>query len=160
MTFTVDFNKAIKNVKGFNRDVVRGSFLDMSGRIIKDTPVGNPSLWIVFDKSKARYVDFLSVRDAGGYVGGSLRGNWNASIRTPDRSRDSQPDKSGNETIARMGAAVASYQSGQTLYLTNTLPYADKVEFGHSTQAPHGMVRKNIRNFNRALTRAVKRGSI
>jgi len=134
--------------------------LDLAGKIIKKTPVGNPSLWIVFDKSKGRYVDFLSVRDAGGYVGGSLRGNWNASVNSPDRSRNSAPDKSGNATIDKAGKVVAGFKSGQTLYLTNTLPYSERVEMGWSTQAPSGMVRLNVLKFQAALNRAVKRGRI
>jgi hypothetical protein len=43
MTFTVDMKRAVKNIKGFNEQAVRGSFLDLAGRIIKATPVGNPS---------------------------------------------------------------------------------------------------------------------
>ena len=146
MTFTLDMAKAVKNIKGFNEQVVRGTFLDLSGKIIKDTPVGNPSLWMS--------------KPPPGYVGGSLRGNWNASVGTPDRSRASAPDKAGNATISKANSAVSSFNSGQTLYLTNTLPYSERVEMGHSTQAPQGMVRINVLKFQAALNRAVKRGRI
>lgn len=71
---------------------------------------------------------------------GTARGNWQTSVGQP---------KTG--TIDRVGADVAIAEvmanvpdeAGQVVYLSNNLPYIRKLEYGHSQQAPGGMVRVN-----------------
>jgi hypothetical protein len=50
--------------------------------------------------------------------------------------------------------AVEALQAGNTFYMTNNLPYAVELEFGHSTQAPTGIVRKVLLSYNEAITKA------
>lgn len=130
MSFSLDLTRAIENIKGEADRVVRGTLFSISARIIERTPVGNPSLW--------------QNPPPPGYVGGSLRGGWQASIGRPDLSMPSSVDKNGSATIGRAGQIALSYNIGETYYLTNPLPYAYRVEYGWSQQAPQGMVRRSV----------------
>jgi len=79
-------------------------------------------------------------------LSGRLRGNWTPSTVEPVFVvNDNAKDPSGQQTIETIGNAVAGSQLGQTLYLTNSLPYAARIEYdGWShTKAPAGMVRRN-----------------
>ena len=42
------------------------------------------------------------------------------------------------------------------VYLYNNLPYINKLEYGHSGQAPKGMVRVSLLGWDRALNKAFK----
>jgi hypothetical protein len=48
---------------------------------------------------------------------------------------------------------------GDLYYLTNNLPYIERLEYGWSKQAPGGMVRKNMQNFNRLFVKNLKAAS-
>lgn len=140
MTFTVDLNRAIGNLKKNKDKIVRGTLLDLSRLIIKDTPVGNPELWAQ-----------SSLPAPAGYVGGSLRAGWNASFGSPDLSKSGKVDKNGAATISKVSNKIGSYVAGSTFYLANPLPYAYRVEYGWSKQAPQGMVRLNINKLQTIL---------
>lgn len=130
MSFSLDLSKATAGIKVNKDKVVRGTLLAVASRIIKRTPVGNPSLWIS--------------KPPAGYVGGSLRGAWNASIGSIDESRSKGPDSNGGSTISDASKAINSYKSGQIFYFANPLPYAMRVEMGWSSQQPQGMLRRSL----------------
>ena len=134
MSFSLDLSKAIEGVKEDRDKIVRGTLAQVSSNIIKRTPVGNPDLWAP-----------SSLPAPAGYVGGSLRGAWQASLDAPDYTQNNriQDDEQGQANIEAAGVAN-SLQVGQTFYLTNPLPYARRVEFGYSTQAPAGMARVSL----------------
>lgn len=145
MSFKLDLSKAIEGVKKDRDKIVRGTLISVSSNVIRRTPVGNPSLW----KSKP----------PKGYVGGSLRGAWNASIGSPDFSINKRRKaKTGGAAIGRVAQVVKSLDAGagQTFYLTNPLPYAGRVERGWSGQAPQGMVRVSLVEAQGALDRLAK----
>lgn len=130
MSFTLDLTKAVKNIKKETERVMRGTIAGVSNRIIKPTPVGDPTYW----KSKP----------PKGYIGGTLRGAWNASIGSPDLTKHNKIDKTGDSTAADASTMAASMKIGQRFYLANPQPYAVRVEFGWSDQAPTGMVRNAV----------------
>lgn len=137
--FSVDLDKAIKNMKGDVDKTIRGSWLSFAGRVIKSTPVAAPELWKNPDPS---------------YVGGTLRGGWNVSIGAPDFSKDGSVDKSGQGTIRKASNAVKAYTVGRPLYLTNPYHYAYPIELGWSSQsAPGDMVRRHVMAFQSLLDR-------
>lgn len=72
---------------------------------------------------------------------GRARGNWQAAIGSKPAGTLEREDKSGQLAINEAAAKVAGFSLGQTLYLTNNLPYAMRLEYGYSKQAPAGMVR-------------------
>ena len=86
-------------------------------------------------------------------LSGRLRNNWMVSV---NQGSNETTESTSNEAINRVSAV--KFKLGDTLYLTNNLPYAEKIEFGlypspsntgktvngFSAKAPAGMCRKNI----------------
>ena len=52
-------------------------------------------------------------------------------------------------------AVLDQWTPGQTINLTNSMPYAKKLEDGSSTQAPSGVVRLAVQAYGDALAKAV-----
>lgn len=80
---------------------------------------------------------------------GRARGNWQTSAEQPAQG---VLERSGE------GSALADMEQnlgGEVTYLINNLPYARRLEYGHSGQAPQGMVRRNVARLNQILARAV-----
>lgn len=82
---------------------------------------------------------------------GRARGNWQCSQNTPLNNEIDRTDKDGSATKDDMLNVVLSSQPDNTVYLTNNLPYAQRLEFGYSGQAPQGMVRKNMARIQQIL---------
>jgi hypothetical protein len=95
-----------------------------------------------------------------GYVGGRFRGNWQFSIDTPADGVLDQIDPSGNVSIAVLRTQVQSLTIGQTVYLVNNLPYAVPLEYGHSKQAPGGMVRITLAHFQQIVDEAIRNNQV
>ena len=71
---------------------------------------------------------------------GRLKNNWFVSV---NQGSNETTERTGNESIGRVNAV--KFKLGDTLYLTNNLPYAERIEFmGWSKKSPKGMVRVNI----------------
>ena len=123
--------------------VVRGTLLDLSRRIVLRTPVGNPSLW--------------ASAPPAGYTGGQAKGNWQASIGSPETGTTSTIDKSGSATLASINGKTQN-APGNVWYLTNNLPYVSTaLEYGSSTQAPTGMVRISLRELDQSIDDQISR---
>lgn len=73
---------------------------------------------------------------------GRFRGNWSLAIGAPDTSVTATVDPSGGATVARNANAMMAYpeKAWPPVYITNNLPYAERLEDGYSKQAPGGMV--------------------
>lgn len=87
---------------------------------------------------------------------GNFKGAWRLSIDGYDTTVPETPDKQGGEVLARMLAEVGNLTFGQAAYLQNNLPYAVTLEFGHSTQAPSGIVRIAQARFVEIVNRAIR----
>ena len=81
---------------------------------------------------------------------GRLRGNWRVSEGKPVLDTSDRVDPSGAGVLREVEAAVAASKGDTSLVLSNSLPYAARIEYdGWShTKAPEGMVRRNVRRFN------------
>ena len=148
MSFTLDIKKWTEKVEGNTEDIIAGTVLDLSRRVILRTPVDN----------------------------GQARWNWQASIGSPKGGvLKSEPDKNSNvkapnpsnASTRRLNqiANITGNAPGNIFFLTNNMPYINKLEFGgypspspsgktsggFSTQAPNGMVRVTIREFNQIV---------
>lgn len=126
MSLDKDLPNAVLNLKGFAVKKIRGTLFALCSRIIKESPVDT----------------------------GRFRGNWQASLGTPLRNTLNTTDPSGASAINKMGNVVQSLDVGETFYMTNNLPYAQRLEFGWSKQAPTGMLRVNVERVRAALERA------
>lgn len=140
-TFALDLSAFAKKAPEQARTVVRKVSIDLLTATVLRTPVGNPDLW----KSKP----------PKGYVGGRLRANWTVSLGTPDPTTTGAIDKSGEATIGAGTATIGTADGTQAIYMTNSLPYALPIEYGHSgVQAPAGMVRVSVADFQAFVNKA------
>tara|TARA_R110002126_G_scaffold87088_1_gene209886 strand:- start:8837 stop:9256 length:420 start_codon:yes stop_codon:yes gene_type:complete len=135
MSFSNDIRKFADKAKiGYN-EAVGGALLGVSRSVILMTPVDE----------------------------GRARGNWFASL-------SSYPTTTSENTSLNFSQveAVTNSAAGEVFFLTNNLPYIGKLEFGgypspsegsktvngFSTQAPSGMVRISIENFDQMLKKS------
>lgn len=91
-----------------------------------------------------------------GYTGGRFRGNWQVTFETPADGETGRIDKSGTLTQALGGAVLSQFVASRdnVIYFTNNVPYAVALEFGHSKQAPNGMVRITAQEFQKLFNEA------
>lgn len=94
------------------------------------------------------------------YVGGRFRANWNFSIGSVDNSFRIHPDPTGAEATARLVAGAIEFKAGETAFIVNNLLYAIPLEFGHSTQAPGGMVRVTVARFQQIVLEAIRNNQV
>lgn len=127
------------------KQVVDKATIDLLTKIVLRTPVGNPSIWKGYPPRKP----------PAGYVGGRLRGNWNTGIGSINTT-EQRPAKTGAAPVARGRATVRTREPEADIYITNSLPYAIRVENGYSTQAPAGMVRVTVVEFQGFVSKAAK----
>lgn len=83
---------------------------------------------------------------------GRFRSNWNASVGAADTSTSAA---AGSDAKGRSAAVLEGWKAGQTIMLTNSLPYAKRLENGWSQQAPYGFVRLSVQLYSQALSKAV-----
>lgn len=75
-----------------------------------------------------------------GYVGGRFRGNWQLGVNVRPGGELSRIDPTGSATQGEIVAAIPESAAGNVYYITNNLPYANRLEEGYSRQAPAGIV--------------------
>jgi hypothetical protein len=71
-----------------------------------------------------------------------------------------QIDPSGGVTLAKLRLQVEQLTIGQTAYIVNNLPYAAPLEYGHSKQAPGGMVRITLARFQQIVDEAIRNNQV
>ena len=124
-------------------DIVIASVTDLSRRIIQRTPVGNPDLW--------------ASPPPPGYTGGQAKGNWFASIGAPSHQVDFSIKAKNAARPMKRDEHIRQNAAGNIYYLTNNLPYIRRIEYeGWSSQAPQGMVRVSVAEFNRSIEKAIR----
>nr|WP_308811080.1 HK97 gp10 family phage protein [Pseudomonas protegens] len=87
---------------------------------------------------------------------GRFKGNWQFTVDAPATASLDNYDKEGHDTVARLVADVQHLTFGQTAYLVNNLVYSIPLEYGHSSQAPTGMLRITINGFQQMVDQAVR----
>mgnify|MGYP000939188423 CR=1 FL=1 len=72
---------------------------------------------------------------------GYLKASWNFAVGRMDKTLQ-QP---ANNSLMKLAQGVDDFRIGQQAYFVNAQPYAFKIEYlGHSMQAPQGMLRISI----------------
>lgn len=108
-------------------------------------------------KKKARLVDGMDIKAPPGYTGGRFRGNWQVSFDAPTTDETGRVDKTGNLTKAAGNYTLSLFKVGmKAIYFCNNVPYAYRLEMGHSSQAPGGMVRITAAELQRFFEDAVR----
>lgn len=86
---------------------------------------------------------------------GRARSNWQIGVGAVNENTSAAPDPSGEAAISRADGALQNVTVGGVIYLTNSLVYAKPLEYGHSKQAPSGMVRITVQEYAQYLAKAV-----
>ncbi|MFW7194393.1 hypothetical protein ACMGGX_19625 [Enterobacter sp. BNK-29] len=176
----------VDKAKANQEEVVRAVCIRILNQLVMMSPVGNPELWginqtaasynqAVYDhneaqksdpnnltktgrlKKKARLVDGMDIKAPPGYTGGRFRGNWQVSFDAPTTDETGRVDKTGNLTKAAGNYTLSLFKVGmKAIYFCNNVPYAYRLEMGHSSQAPGGMVRITAAELQRFFEDAVR----
>lgn len=127
--FALDLTRIANKYKDRIEVVVQKLTIDIFGNVILKTPV---------DTGRARM-------------------NWTASAGMYSTSTVEGLDRSGSESISKMSGLVSKTESGGIVYLVNNLQYIRRLEYdGWSSQAPSGMVRVTIAEFQDYVAKAVR----
>ncbi|MGK4442455.1 hypothetical protein ACSMDF_03690 [Yersinia enterocolitica] len=170
-SFMASINAFIEKGKRNQELVVQKAGIKILNRLITMSPVGNPELWAinntavsyndaVFEhneemkkdlanltktgrlKKRTRVTDGMEIKAPAGYTGGRFRGNWQVGLDVQPDGETGRIDRSGNMTMAVGKYMLEQFKvETKAIYFTNNVPYAYRLEFGHSSQAPNGMVR-------------------
>lgn len=121
--FTLDVAAFVEKAKKNPETVVRAVSLKLFSAIIKSSPVDT----------------------------GRFRNNWQTTGQAPATGLIAGVDPTGNKAVNSAATFITNSPVWNTFTLTNNLPYAERLEYGWSKQAPIGMVRVNIARFNSLL---------
>lgn len=184
--FMASINAFVDKAKANQAEVVRVVSIKILARLVQMSPVGNPEVWganqtatsynsaVKEHNSLLRQTpdnltesgrlrkglkvhDSMDVKAPPGYTGGRFRGNWQVSFNQKSEGETGRIDKNGNATIAAGNVVIERFKVGMTaVYFCNNVPYAYPLEFGHSQQAPGGMVRITAAEFQRLFDESVR----
>ncbi|MCX7509414.1 HK97 gp10 family phage protein [Delftia tsuruhatensis] len=127
MGFAADLKKLCDAAGDKAELVVRGAALELGGQMVDRSPVDT----------------------------GRFKNAWVTSTGAADKSQPEGADKSGARALTALNEKVAGWKPGQTIWILNNLSYAKPLEYGHSQQAPSGIVRLTVQNYGEAISKAV-----
>ena len=120
------------DARGFNRELKRWINEDVKGRTLTAYKK------IVRDLGRSVVLD--TPVDTG-----QARGNWRFTTSKVSAAYDPRKlDPRGTAAIGRLEAVIARLRLSDPVYITNNVPYIEKLETGWSQQAPAGMLGRNI----------------
>lgn len=141
--FALRIREFAEKAKDNMETVVVKTTTDIASRIVERSPVGNPDNWISPPPK--------------GYVGGRFRANWQIGLDAPAAGELDLIDADGEPTKKRLAAEIERIGAGHVVHITNNLPYGPRLEYeGHSSQAPQGMVRITVAEFQSIVDQAAK----
>lgn len=109
--------------------VVRKAALDLGGQLLDRSPVDT----------------------------GRFKNKWATSVNGMSTATGAGADASAAAARTMLQAQVAEWKPGKTIWITNSLPYAYRLEYdGWSKQAPGGMVRLAVQNYAQAVAKAAR----
>lgn len=155
-------NQRLRHVKAFvarhNRTLRSNpANLTKNGKLKKGLGL-KASATVTFKTKAGKAVQFEQRRFMApkGYSGGRFRGNWQLTFDVPAQGETGRVDKTGAETLARGTSKMGEFDllSFDSVYFTNNVPYAVRLEYGWSQQAPQGMVRVTAQRFNALFNEA------
>ncbi|WP_225784253.1 HK97 gp10 family phage protein [Xenophilus sp. Marseille-Q4582] len=87
---------------------------------------------------------------------GRFRANWQFGAGNLNPATTDATDKGGMATLSRLQAEIGAAPIGGILWVSNSLPYAQRLEDGWSKQAPAGMVRLTVQELPGAVAAYVR----
>ncbi|WLG49111.1 hypothetical protein [Pseudomonas sp. FP1742] len=185
MSFSLDLKAFAAKAEANAETVIKKVAIDLLGAVVDRSPVGNPELWaanatatqynnevsrlnaelrnVPANLTKAGRMkpgrlikDSMDLTAGAGYVGGRFRGNWQVSFDVAKTGTLERIDPSGNDSKGEGIGVIQGFttQVG-TIWMMNNLPYGQPLEYGHSTQAPAGMVRISVLEVQMFIDKAV-----
>jgi hypothetical protein len=106
---------------------------------------------------RSALITFTSVIKRTPVKAGTLRANWQMGIGVAPTGIVPTTGKSFGPAIAKVSAGMKKVKNGDTLYLLNNLPYASHIEDGNSKQAPQGMVKLAVAEWNHTVALQAKK---
>jgi hypothetical protein len=140
--FDEQLKKEVDNIIEAQKEITKRVAISAFGDAIRRSPVGNVSLW----KSGYKPV---------GYVGGRFRSNWFLGVGTPSRNNTDSIVSQEQKTKVITDGIIRDKVEFDYI-LSNNLPYAERLEAGHSTQAPNGVVAPTIIRAQKNFTKITK----
>lgn len=128
MGFAADLAKLCERAGDKAELVVRKVALDMGGQLIDRSPVDT----------------------------GRFKNNWVTSMGSMSTATGGNADPSAGTARTLLKTQVDGWKPGQTIFITNSLPYAMRLEHGYSKQAPAGMVKLTVQNYAQAVAKAAR----
>jgi hypothetical protein len=123
MSFTLDIKNFVEKAKKNPETVARQVSFKLFSAVIKASPVDT----------------------------GRFRMNWQTAGAVAPSGVIDGTDKGGAAAIGDAASYIFAASDWNEFTLTNNLPYAERLEYGWSNQAPQGMVRVNVARFNTLL---------
>ncbi len=121
--FTLDVATFVEKAKKNPETVMKAVSLKLFSAIIKASPVDT----------------------------GRFRMNWQTSGAVAGTGTVAGVDMTGNKAVANATTFITNTPVWTELTLANNLPYAQRLEYGWSKQAPTGMVRVNVLRFQQLI---------
>lgn len=87
---------------------------------------------------------------------GRFRGGWIATVGNYSRDLTDILDRNGSIAVTNMSGLVSRTAAGNVVYMVNNLPYSIRLEYGYSNQAPLGIVRTTITEFQDYVSKAAR----
>lgn len=87
---------------------------------------------------------------------GRFRANWVTSIVSPRNVTLDTTDSTGQKAVAAATKEILKAKLGEAIWISNNLPYAQRLEHGYSQQAPAGMVRVTVAEWQGYLNQAAR----
>lgn len=102
--------------------------------------------------------DSMDIKAPDGYVGGRFRGNWQVTFDVKASGTLERIDPQGDDTKAAAAGVVLGFTSDVgTIWAVNNMIYGPRLEFeGWSSQAPAGMVRISVAEFQSFVNAAAR----
>lgn len=86
---------------------------------------------------------------------GRARANWQASIGAPIEGEIESTDQ--NRGIVEAAQVIDNLEGDQSIFLSNNLPYIERLENGYSAQSPSGIVKVTLVEYPHIVEDAVNK---
>lgn len=91
---------------------------------------------------------------------GFARASWFTSLNAPNANHPSPPTASEAPNsvpqFAGLTFSIMDVKVGDSVYIMNSAAYINRLEYGHSKQAPQGMVRVNMANIDKFVQDSIR----
>lgn len=149
MSFEDDIRRASAKITARHDAIVRGTTIALFNAVIRDTAVDE----------------------------GRLRGDWQTTVGQPASSENGRDDPTpgGSDGGPAQAEVLANTPqgAGQETYLTNNMPYCEKIENGgyigptdkvtaggFSRKSPQGMVKRNVDRFQKLIDEQARKNRV